>query len=192
MFTGIVREIGRLAKKTPGGKAGMHLSILSKKMRPQIGASIAVNGVCLTITKKTPGGFMVDVVSETLARTNLGKLKTNAALNLEPSMKIDDALDGHFVLGHVDTTCNVISNGKYLTIELPKKLAQFIAEKGSVALNGVSLTVAAVAKNSFTVALIPFTKKHTNLGGLKNGDSINVEIDILARYAHRYNRLAVQ
>ncbi len=197
MFTGIIQEVGRLTKKTPRGSSGVSFSIASKKMKPHIGASIAVNGVCMTVTRKTKNGFEVDVIPQTLSATHLGNLSIGASINLEPSMRLNDSIDGHFVLGHVDTSCRVLETGKIqhgigLILELPKKLAPYILEKGSVALNGVSLTIAAVTKNSFTVALIPFTQRNTNLGMMKSGDLVNIEIDILARYAHRHRRLTIQ
>lgn len=182
MFTGIIREVGKLeSKKKAKGAASFVLKISSKKLRTRIGDSIAVNGVCLTVIKKTPNGFYAEVVPETIARTNLGALKKNAPLNLEPSMKAGDRFDGHFVMGHIDFAGRVLETG--LAIELPKKYARFIVEKGSVAINGVSLTVAAVKKGKFSVALIPYTLAHTNLEKLKRGETVNVEIDIVARYS---------
>lgn len=201
MFTGIIQEVGQLAKKTSRGNSGVSFSITSRKLKPKKGQSIAVNGVCLTVTKKTKNGFEADVVAETLKRTNIGTLDAGSPVNLEPSMRLTDAVDGHFILGHIDTVCRVLQRGKIqhgtgLKLELPKELAPYILKKGSVALNGVSLTVASVTKNSFTVALIPFTQLHTNLDMLKSGDLVNIEIDILARYAvaheNRHRRLTIQ
>lgn len=196
MFTGIIREVGYIAKRRPEKDGAVRLWLKSK-MRPKQGASVAVNGVCLTVTQKTQNGFAADVIPETLERTNLGALNAGSEVNLEPSMRLIDAVDGHLVMGHADTICRVLHRGKIqhgigLVIDSPKNLAPFVAEKGSVTLNGVSLTVAAVAKNSFTVALIPFTQQHTNLGSLKKGDMVNLEIDILARYAHRNRHFAIQ
>lgn len=196
MFTGIIREVGHIAKRTPG-KDGVVRLWLKSKIRSQEGASVAVNGVCLTVTQKTQNGFTADVIPETLERTNLGALGIGSPVNLEPSMKATDRFDGHFVTGHTDNACRILKKGKIqhgvgLVIDLPKNLAPFVAEKGSVTLNGVSLTVAAVAKKSFTVAIIPYTQKHTNLGILKKRDMVNLEIDILARYAHSHRRLTIQ
>ena len=181
MFTGIIREIGLLKRSGKIGRDGFVVEIFSKKLHPKIGDSIAVDGVCLTVTKKTPHSFCADVVLETLARTNLGALKKNAPLNLEPSMKAGDRFDGHFVMGHIDFAGSVLKTR--LEISLPQKYRRFIVEKGSVTMNGVSLTIASVKPKSFTVALIPYTLKHTNLGMLKKSDLVNVEVDILARYA---------
>lgn len=192
MFTGIIKETGQLKKKIPHGSRGISFDIESKNLLPAPASSIAVNGVCLTVTRCEKSNFTVDIIPETLSRTNLGKLHLDAALNLEPSMKLNDRFDGHFVSGHIDATAKVLKRGKiqhgvWLVIELPKKLTPFIAEKGSVAINGVSLAVASVAADRFTVALIPYTQKHTNLGKLKSGDSVNIEVDIIARYlAHFY------
>lgn len=189
MFTGIIREIGIIKKiiKRPGG---LGLVISASKIHAKIGASIAVNGVCLTVTKKMKGDFIVDVVPETLNRTNLGMLRIGARINLEPSMKASDTFDGHFVMGHVDAVGRVThrengKNGLLLNIAVPQKLMKYIVEKGSVAVNGVSLTVANAKKNQFTVALTPFTEKHTNLSSLKKGNAMNIEVDIIARYLNR-------
>lgn len=205
MFTGIIREIGSLKEKRRLNKGSVCFKIACGKLKPAPLESVAVNGVCLTVVEKTAAGFTVDVVPETLSRTNLGKLRLGDPLNLEPSLRMGDKFDGHFVSGHIDGIAKILKRGKIqpgrvsarlnhycarraqpygigLIIELPKKLAAFIVEKGSVALNGVSLTVADVKQNEFSVALIPTTIKHTNLGKLKRGDFVNIEIDMIARY----------
>lgn len=188
MFTGIVREIGILKRKiSDGRKNSVRLFISNKKLKFRPGESVAVNGVCLTVTQQAKNGFEVDVIPETLRRSNFAQLTTGAALNLEPSMKAADHFHGHFVAGHVDATAKVLKRGKIqygigLVVELPKKLIPFIAEKGSVALNGVSLTIAKVRRNEFVVALIPYTLRHTNLGRVKLGDFVNIEVDMMARY----------
>lgn len=185
MFTGIVREIGLIRGKTHNSSGGITLKILSKSIKPRLGDSVAVNGACLTAKSVSGRIFETDVVPETLKRTNLKELKTGALINLEPAMTIKDAINGHFVTGHIDAEGTIIQAGNMLEILAPKKLIKFISEKGSIAVNGVSLTVVSVnkSKNTFSVAVIPFTKIHTNLGGLKAKDKINIEIDILARYA---------
>lgn len=132
-------------------------------------------------------GFEVDVIPETLRRSNFVQLTAGAALNLEPSMKARDRFHGHFISGHVDAAAKVLrfeknKHGVRLVIKLPKKFSRAIVEKGSVALNGVSLTVAKVMRNKFAVALIPYTLKHTNLGKMKSGDFVNIEVDMMARY----------
>ena len=193
MFTGIIREIGRLERIDNKVRGRLSFRIRGAKLRPRIGDSIAVNGVCLTVTKKTSASFYVDVVPETLRRTNLGRLNKNAKVNLEPSLRLNEGLDGHFVSGHCDAACKVVGreaahHGIELTIKFPEKFAPFIAEKGSVTINGVSLTIAAVNGEALTVALIPFTQKNTNLGGLIKGDRVNVEVDLIARYLFNLKR----
>lgn len=202
MFTGIIREIGYIKEKHKVGKGGMRFEITCEKLKPAPLESVAVNGVCLTVTKKMLTGFCADVVPETLRRTNLGRLRLGDFVNLETSLRMGDKFDGHFVSGHIDGIAKILKRGKIqhgigLTIELPKKLAAFIVEKGSVAINGVSLTVAQIRTNSFTIALIPTTIKHTNLGKLQPGDLVNIEIDIIARYvsklyAHRHSGFTIQ
>lgn len=183
MFTGIIKEIGFLKNKIKHSKAVFDLEIACKKIKPKAGDSIAVNGVCLTVVKKTNTGFWTNVVSETFKKTNLKFLNTNSPVNLEPALKMNDKFDGHFVTGHIDDIGTVLKiSARELIISFPKNLSKFIAKKGSVALNGVSLTVAKVQKNKLSVALIPFTNKNTNLGILKKGDKVNIEIDIIARY----------
>lgn len=191
MFTGIIREIGSLKVKRRFGKGGVRFEITCEKLKPAPLESVSVNGVCLTVAEKTVAGFRVDVVPETLSRTNLGKLRRGDFVNLEPSLRMDDKFDGHFVSGHIDGIVKILKRGKIqngigLVIELPKKLAVFIVEKGSVAINGVSLTVAQVRTNDFTIALIPTTLKYTNLGKLQPGDLVNIEVDMLARYMYSF------
>lgn len=186
MFTGIIREMGKITKKIPQKNGDIILEIQAKKLHFKPGNSVAVNGVCLTAVQQSKTCFTVHVVPETLSRTNLEGILPGTLVNLETSLKVGDLVDGHFVLGHVDKTVKVLKKGKIqygqgLTLELPKTLLG-IVEKGSVTLNGASLTIANVNEKSFTVALIPFTQKHTNLGLLKTGDPVNLEIDVLARY----------
>ncbi|KKU79926.1 MAG: riboflavin synthase subunit alpha, partial [Candidatus Peregrinibacteria bacterium GW2011_GWA2_47_7] len=143
------------------------------------------------VTKKTGKRFFVDIIPESLTRTNLGTLKEGAPLNLEASIKAGEAFDGHFVSGHIDATARLISTGKIrhgtgLTIAFPQQLRPYITEKGTITVNGVSLTVVDVTKTQFTVALIPFTMANTNLGTLKKGDTVNLEIDLIARYLHHF------
>lgn len=188
MFTGIIQEIGVIkGKKKNSAHSGFSFFIGSRKLKPANGDSISVNGACLTVTKKNKGGFEVDVVPETLSRTNLGRLAAGARVNLEPSMKAADAFDGHFVTGHIDATAKVIAKNRGgLEIELPKKLRPFIAEKGSIAINGVSLTIARTDAKTFSAALISYTEKNTNLGAVDKGDIINIEVDLIARYLYNF------
>lgn len=197
MFTGITQDIGHIAtlKKTP---SGVEFTIRSKKIHPKKGDSISVNGACLTATKISKGSFWVDVIPETIQRTNFHDLCVGSLVNLEPSLRASDRLDGAFVLGHVDavgmvTTVRKNSSGVYISIELPKVLSPFVAEKGSITINGVNLTVTGQftlrkgRQKIFEVAIIPFTLKNTNLGALKKGDEVNLEADLIARYLYNFN-----
>lgn len=184
MFTGIIRAIGKIKNKKHI-HGNVVFEIEKKSLALKIGDSVSVNGVCLTVVKKSTSSFWVDVIPETLKRTNLKELKIGTPVNLEPAMAITDAVNGHFVTGHIDAACSVIKTGNILEISAPRKLIKFIFEKGSIAVNGVSLTVVSVNKNknTFSIAVIPFTKTHTNLGKLRIGKKVNIEVDIMARYA---------
>lgn len=183
MFTGIVQEIGVVLEKKERTGGALELRVGTRRVRAKKGGSIAVNGVCLTAAKVSAGKITFDVVAETIMRTNLDGLHKGAHVNLEPSLRLNSFLDGHLVAGHIDATVRFIGKkqGAYL-FELPRALRTFIAEKASVALNGVSLTVANVSPRAFSVALVPFTLKHTNLGLLEVGATVNLEIDLIARY----------
>ncbi|MEK7524123.1 MAG: riboflavin synthase [Patescibacteria group bacterium] len=188
MFTGIIREIGVIKSKTTSHTGVTAFTIGSKKLHPRPGDSIAINGACLTVVKKSKGSFGVEAIAETLKRTNLGLLASGGKVNLEPALKVGDSLDGHMVSGHIDDTVKILAMNQtkkddvIMTLELPKNLSRFIVEKGSVTLNGVSLTVTSVKSGSFTVALIPYTLKETNLAELGAGSVINLEVDLIARY----------
>lgn len=191
MFTGIVRFTGKIKRKRHTHNSVV-FEIERKSLVLKAGDSVSVNGVCLTVVKKNKDSFWVDAVPETLKKTNLGQLNAGSSVNLEPALKLNDSLSGHFVTGHVDDVGEVVkkektARGEILLIKFPKKLKPFIAEKGSIAINGVSLTIASVASNLCTIALIPFTARNTNLGALKKGDYVNIEIDIIARYL--YNKI---
>lgn len=191
MFTGIARAIGKIKNKKQT-RSSVIFEIEKKSLVLKIGDSVSVNGACLTVIKKNNTSFWIDVMPETLKKTNLGQLNAGSSVNLEPALKLKDSLSGHFVTGHVDNVSKVIKKektrrGEILTIKFPKKLKPFIAKKGSIAINGVSLTVASVSSNLCTIALIPFTARNTNLGALKKGDYVNIEIDIIARYL--YNKV---
>jgi len=188
MFSGIVEEIGTV-EKIDSKKNLSVLKVRSKNIfkGAKKGASVAVNGACLTITDVKKGVLTFDVMQETLLKTTLGSLKTKDRVNLEPALKTNSRIDGHFVTGHVDAVGILkekVSKSNYteLRVSLQKDLAKFIASKGSVSLDGVSLTVGEVRKNDFSVYLIPFTKQITTLGVKKKGDKINIETDILAKY----------
>lgn len=199
MFTGLVRERGRLiADPSPSGQGGVRLRIghspeLSGLL--SLGASLSVSGVCLTLVAMTPGISEVELAPETLRRTSLGGLKAGAELNLEPALRMGDPLGGHWVQGHVDGTLAVVARRdleahRELTFELPDELRAFVVEKGSVTLDGVSLTVSRLHPDTFEVALIPHTLEVTNLDRLQVGDRVNFEVDVLAKYVNRALNLA--
>jgi riboflavin synthase len=188
MFTGIVEEIGVVKGVNKTG-AGALLKIKSEKAHSDAkkGDSICVNGSCLSVVDISGNILGFDVIPETLKRTTLSSLKMNDPVNLERSMKADSRIGGHFLTGHVDYKGNIIdmskkSDGIGLKISLPKEYSSFVVEKGSVGLDGVSLTVAGVTAEDFTVYLIPHTFNNTTLSTKKKGDLINVETDIIGKY----------
>jgi riboflavin synthase len=189
MFTGIVSAVARVVQ-ADGKRIGIDHASIARRLK--IGGSVAVNGCCLTVVKKKGPGFYMDVVPETLRRTNLGALQVGSEVNLELPLGASSTLDGHLVQGHVDATATVrsvrqMASGREVTIQLPAELARFVAAKGSIAVDGVSLTVAAVDKprGTFGVALIPHTLGVTIAGGYKKGTIVNLEADIIARYVAR-------
>jgi riboflavin synthase len=188
MFTGLIQTLGRVERVGPRAGA-TRLAIRSEFPAASIqdGESIAVDGVCLTVARHAGGVFEADAVAETLAKTTLGALRPGDAVHLERSLAIGDRLGGHLVQGHVDAVARVVSLKRRggdvrLEVSLPAELRGLVASKGSIALHGVSLTVAAMKARSFDVALIPETLQRTKLGGLRAGDRLNVEVDLLARY----------
>ncbi|PJC36549.1 riboflavin synthase [Candidatus Peregrinibacteria bacterium CG_4_9_14_0_2_um_filter_53_11] len=188
MFTGIIKALGTV-QKMDKTEYGLRLTIEAPRELPaKIGASIALNGVCLTVVEAATGLISFDLIHETLERTGLGSLEVGDQLNLEPALTPQSLLDGHLVSGHIDAVGKLLSRsdlpdkGRILEVELPSSLAPMIAEKGSVALNGVSLTVTAVSRESFSVALIPLTLRETTLGSAQEGSAINIEVDVIARY----------
>jgi riboflavin synthase len=191
MFTGIIEEMGTVRAVT-SHSAGTALCIRAEKVLEgtAVGDSIAVNGVCLTVTSLSDGAFTADVMPETVRLTSLARLRTGTKVNLERAMKPTGRLGGHIVSGHVDGCGRVdaiVSDGiaKRVTISLEVDLLKYIARKGSVTLDGVSLTVVAADDRSFAVSLIPQTRTATTLGELRTGDLVNVEVDLLARYTER-------
>lgn len=189
MFTGIIQARGKVVQVTQSGqqaKLTIETSLVSDGTF-KLGDSIAVNGVCLTVTDLTGTGFSADVMPETMLRTNFNQLASDAFVNLEPSLSVGQKLDGHFVLGHVDTTATLVStqadeDSIRLRFQIGTEYEPYIVEKGSVAINGISLTVVSTSQSTFEVALIPYTLTHTNLSSLKQGDSANIETDILGKY----------
>ncbi len=194
MFTGIITGVGTVRRLTPlGAGQDMRLEIASPwpdTASIAIGASIACSGCCLTAVELTPASFSVDASAETLSKTNLGKWAVGTRLNLERSLRLGDELGGHLVSGHVDglgTITHVTpENGSWrVGVEVPRALARFIAQKGSVSIDGVSLTVNEVAGTRFGVNIIPHTWQVTTLGQRVAGDTVHIEIDMLARYVAR-------
>ncbi len=193
MFTGIITDIGRVRAVVPArGSTDTRIEIETHlpMIRVPLGASIACSGPCLTVIEKGANWFAVDASRETLSRTTLGEWRGGTRINLEPSLKAGDELGGHLVTGHVDAVVRVASRTEAggsirFEIELPERLEAFIAEKGSVALDGVSLTVNGTADGSFSVNIIRHTLAATTLGGLEPGGRLNMEVDVLARYVER-------
>ena len=191
MFTGIIRELGRVAS-IDGGANGVTLRLDAPATadRAGVGDSIAVNGVCLTVTEIDGHVLSFDAVPETLSRTTLGRLRVGARANVEPSLRAGEPLGGHIVQGHVDGIGRVMSagpegDGVRIEIEPPSGLARYCVEKGSIGVDGVSLTVASLGENGLAVALIPHTLSVTTLGSLSSGDEVNLEVDVLAKYVER-------
>jgi riboflavin synthase len=191
MFTGIIRHIGKIMT-VAGSRAGLVLGIDLGPLADgiQIGGSIAVNGACLTASAAGDGGWQFDVISETLRSTTLGALRVGSEVNLEPALRADQALDGHIVQGHVDGIAHLRSNGKagekVLNFSAGKDLTDLMVVKGSVAIDGVSLTIVAVGSDFFSVALIPTTLRETTLGKLAAGSAVNIETDIVGRYIRKF------
>lgn len=192
MFTGLIQSIGRVAALQPrGGDLRIVIDAGSLDLSStQAGDSIAVSGVCLTALEPHAGGFAADVSNETLACTTLGRLRVGDPVNLERSLTLATPLGGHFVSGHVDGVGRVLSiaddgRSQRWVFEVPEDLRRYIASKGSVAVNGVSLTVNELTPTGFGVNLIPHTLAHTSFGTMAVGDAINIEIDLLARYVER-------
>lgn len=190
MFTGIITDIGTLRALDPRGDLRARIGCGYDMGGVALGASIACDGVCLTVVDKSADWFDVDISAETLAKTNLSAWATGARVNLERALRVGDELGGHIVSGHVDGVATIIAernegDSTRLTFEAPAHLARFIAPKGSVALNGTSLTVNEVEGTRFGVNLIPHTQAVTTWGDAKVGDAVNLEIDTLARYVAR-------
>jgi riboflavin synthase len=191
MFTGIIIASGRLASlRERGGDLELGIEAGTLISRIAIGDSVSVQGVCLTATRIESPVFYADVSRETLAKTTLGALAVGARLNLEPSLRAGDPLGGHLVSGHVDAVGRLVDLGhdarsRRLEFELPEALMRFVAPKGSICIDGVSLTVNEVSGRRFGVNIIPHTAEATTLGALSSGDPVNVEIDVIARYLDR-------
>ena len=191
MFTGIVEELGtiaRLDRGTDSARLTVRGPLVTSDATP--GASIAVNGVCLTVVEHADGEFTVDVMAETLSRSSLGSLRAGDRVNLERAMAAGGRFGGHVVQGHVDGTAQVLERvpgdrWEVVRLSLPAGLARYVVEKGSITVDGVSLTVASVDDTSFSVSLIPTTLDLTTLGHKGIGDLVNLEVDVLAKYVER-------
>jgi riboflavin synthase len=192
MFTGIIIATGKINSIAERG-GDLELGLDTAGLDPArlgLGDSVCVQGVCLTVTRKQDVGFFADVSRETMAKTSLGNLKVGSPVNLEPSLRAGDALGGHMVSGHVDGVGRLVeavgdARSTRLTFELPVPLMKFVASKGSICIDGVSLTVNNVEAQRFDVNIIPHTQQVTTLGALKIGDAVNIEIDVIARYVER-------
>lgn len=188
MFTGIVEEIGEVIgiEQVPNAA---RLSVSGPLVAADVkhGDSVAVNGVCLTVVDVSGSMFSVDVVHETLQRSSLAKVHIGDGVNLERATAVGDRLGGHIMQGHVDGTGTYLSRDAYgmTRFALPKRMARYVVEKGSIAIDGISLTVAAVDEDEFAVALIPTTLEMTNLGTKTPGDTVNIEVDVLAKYVEK-------
>jgi riboflavin synthase len=197
VFTGIIEETGVIQdlRFVTGGAV---ITIASKVIPAglKIGDSISINGVCLTATRVEAASFLCDISSETLQRSTFQKAKKGAVVNLERALMIGDRLGGHFVLGHVDdvgTLAGILPSGEgyEMTFNFPQKLERYLVHKGSIAMSGISLTIASLGKGWFSVAVIPHTYRSTNLSQLMIGDDVNLEVDILGKYFERFFQLGV-
>ncbi len=190
MFTGIIQALVPIVSMTPHGAC-----LLVRVKKPAdwqlvLGQSITVDGVCSTVTKLGATYFEVEYMPETLKKSTAGSFEKNSLVNLERSLTLSDYVDGHLVAGHVDargkvSAIKVAGETKEITISIPRELTKYVVTKGSIALNGISLTVMSIKGTAMTVALIPYTLAHTNLGLLKKGDLVNIEVDTVARYVEK-------
>lgn len=191
MFTGIIEEVGKVRKVVSGsewGQLDIEASLVLENTK--LGDSIAVNGTCLTVTSMTNKSFTADVMAETMRRTNLGGLGNGDAVNLERAMPADGRFGGHIVSGHIDgagkiTEMKQEGNAVWVTVEAPPEVMQYVVEKGSIAIDGISLTVAAEKKTAFQVSVIPHTRQETTLLKKTSGDMVNLETDIIGKYVQK-------
>ena len=191
MFTGIVEEKGKIKHLSTAGTSGT-IAIKAKKVleRTQIGDSIAVNGICLTVTSLQPDGFTADVMAETMRRSSLGTLKAGSSVNLERAMAADGRFGGHIVSGHIDGTGKVVSmireeNAIWVKISAAPEILHLIVEKGSICIDGISLTVAKITNTDFSVSVIPHTGEETTLLEKNPGDLVNLENDVIGKYVEK-------
>jgi riboflavin synthase len=182
MFTGIVEELGRLRSRD-GGRFVFEATLVLEDAK--IGDSISHNGCCLTVVEMGEGWYAVDAVDETLSRTNLGELRPGDPVNLERPVRPADRLGGHIVQGHVDAVGEIVEPAPDLRVRMPPPLLRYVVEKGSITVDGCSLTVVEPLHDGFTVAVIPHTAQVTTLGSKGSGDRVNLEVDIVAKYVER-------
>jgi riboflavin synthase len=193
MFTGIITDVGYVRRLRRGELLDLTIATVFDTLAIPLGASIACSGACLTVVSVEPGAFAVQASVETLTRTTLGEWEEGTAVNLEKPLRLGDELGGHLVLGHVDGVARIVerrpeAESVRFVFEAPQELTPFIAPKGSVALDGVSLTINEMAQNRFGVNIIPHTLACTNFGSLRAGQRMNLEIDLIARYVARLLR----
>jgi len=192
MFTGLIEEVGEITSVTRKGNSAQITVKAGKILKDtKIGDSISTNGVCLTVTEKTSNTFTVDVMPETMNRSNLKNFKYGSKVNLERALRVGDRLDGHMVSGHVDGLGKIANylkedNAVWITVEADKSLLKYIIEKGSIAIDGTSLTVAYVDDRSFKVSIIPHTGEATTLLDKKIGDEVNLECDMVGKYLEKF------
>jgi len=196
MFTGIVEEVGKVISAQASARRfslkAERLVIAARETLKNVkpGGSVAINGVCLTVTDFTATSFAFDVMPETLKRTNLGRLKSGDKVNLERPLGLGGEVGGHLVQGHIDDTGKVVAiapEGESIArFEAPPGVMRYVVPKGFIAVDGISLTVTGIDNNSFRVSLVDFTLKHTNLGSRKVGDQVNLEVDIIAKYVEQF------
>lgn len=197
MFTGIIEEIGTI-QELRFLREGATITLSAPKIAPyvKLGDSISVDGVCLTATRTGPDFFACDLSAETLRISGFKNAKKGMRVNLERSLMLGDRLGGHLVQGHVDglgrlAACKPSGEGQEMTFEFPRTLERYLIYKGSIAVNGISLTIASLATDRFSVAVIPHTYESTNLGQLKIGDAVNLEVDVLGKYFERFFQLGL-
>jgi riboflavin synthase len=182
VFTGIVEELGRLRARD-GGRLVIEAPVVSQDAR--VGDSIAVNGCCLTVTGQGPDWWAADAVDETLSRSNLDRLAPGDPVNLERPVRMSDRLGGHLVQGHVDAVGTILEPAPALRVSAPPAVLRYVVEKGSITVDGVSLTAVEVTSDSFSVAIVPHTARVTTLGHKGAGERVNLEVDVIAKYTER-------
>lgn len=191
MFTGIIEEIGKIKDIKKGQKSSTMIIYASKVIEnTSIGDSICTNGVCLTVTDKSKDSFSADIMAETLRMSNLGNLKIGSYINLERALTLDKRLGGHLVSGHIDGTGEIISRNKednaiWITIKASSEILRYIIKKGSITIDGISLTVAYVDESIFKLSIIPHTGRHTTLLDKKEGETVNLECDLIGKYVEK-------